>query len=182
MIVSSQKFLLIYVVFLLIASFERIASTFFKQKTKPTRIIYHNWIFNSLLYGYIAVTFLSIIEFFSMNRYINPMVSLCGFIFYICGATLRQMAMSSLGDNWSIKTEIKEKHVLVKDGVYKYLKHPYYIAVILELFGICLIANAFYSLIFVFFFQFPLILIRINLEEKVLLNHFGDAYKKIPNR
>ena len=178
MIISSQKFLLIYIVFLLIASFERISSTFFKHQLKPAKGVYHGWIFKVLLYGYISIIGLSVIEFFMMRRNINLIISLFGLIIFISGAILRRKAIATLGDNWSIRTEIKEKHTLVDRGIYKYIKHPYYLAVVLELVGACLVANAFYSIILVFLIQGPLLLIRINLEEKVLLSYFGDIYKK----
>lgn len=178
MVISSQKFLLIYITFLLIASFERILSTFFKQQMKPTKGIYHDWLFNLSLYGYIGIIGLSIIEFFTVKRNVNIILSLFGFIIFVSGAILRRKAMLALGDNWSIKTEIKEKHMLIERGVYKYVKHPYYLAVILELVGACLVANAFYSIALVFLVQGPLLLIRVKLEERVLLDHFGDVYKK----
>ena len=58
------------------------------------------------------------------------------------------------------------------------MKHPYYLGVMLELAGVCMIANAFYSLSLVFFVQLPLLVIRIFFEEKTLVNYFGDRYEK----
>ena len=76
---------------------------------------------------------------------------------------------ADLGYNWSFHIEIKEKQELIAGGIYRYLKHPYYLGVILELAGVCMIANAFYSLSLVFFVQLPLLVIRIFLRRKHLL-------------
>ncbi len=164
--------------FFLMALFERVISTFYYQQVKRAKRVYYEWLFNILFYGYIAIVALSIVEFFVVRKNINIMVSLTGFLYFVTGILLRRKAISALGGNWSLKTEIKEKHSLVAGGIYKYLKHPYYLAVFFELVGICLIANSFYSLVPVFLIQGPLLLVRINLEEMMLIDHFGDAYKK----
>ncbi|MFA6637075.1 MAG: isoprenylcysteine carboxylmethyltransferase family protein [Candidatus Omnitrophota bacterium] len=153
-------------------------STFCIQKSKQTKCVYYEWLFKLVFYGYIAIVIFSVGEFFFMKRSINPMVSLSGGLCFVVGMILRRKAMSALGENWGLKTEIKDGHSLVETGIYRYLKHPYYLAVVLELTGICLVANSYYSLILVYLFQGPLLLIRIYFEEKILLSYLGEAYKK----
>jgi len=175
---SNSKFLPFYIVFLIVSTFERINSTFIFTGKKITKIIYHRWAFIIPLSTYLLILFTSMIEFFLTVKIVNLIISLIGFVIFIAGVLLRKKSISGLGENWSLYIEIKEGHELITDGVYKILKHPYCLAVIFELIGVCLLANAFFSLIMVFLIQAPLLLIRVNLEERVLIDYFGDAYRR----
>ncbi len=178
MFMPFHKFLPFYVIFFTIGVLDRMMSTFSRKETKPTKYIYHKWIFIASLYGYVSIVILSVGEFFLTTRSINLAFSLLGAISFAVGALLRRRSIADLGKNWSLYNEIKEGQELIVGGIYRYLKHPYYLAVILELSGVCLVANAFYSLIFVFLVQAPLLLIRTALEEKMLIGYFGSAYRK----
>ena len=92
------------------------------------------------------------------------------------GVSIEIVAMNDLGDNWSLYIEIKEEHELIKNGIYKFLKHPYCLAVLLELGGVSLITNAKYAFILVIILQLPLLLVRIIVEEKVLVGYFGSFF------
>lgn len=176
MFVSAQIFSKYYILFLIIATLERIVSTFFRKKTKPTKIIYHRWIFYVLLFSYLFCVFFSIGEyFFSINR-IDLSISIFGFIIFGCGVLIRRKAIKDLGDNWSIYIEIKHEHQIINSGIYNILRHPYCIAVVFELLGVCFISNAYYSLYIIIYFHIPLLVVRVILEEKVLKKHFGNLY------
>lgn len=180
--IESNLFSPFYIIFLLLGALERVISTFFHKELKPTKYIYHKWTFFVPFYSYLFIIFFSIGEYFLAVKMVNLTISIFGFIIFIAGALLRKKSIADLGKNWSIYIEIKEGHELIADGIYKLFKHPYYLAVLFELIGFCLIGNTFYSLIFVFLIQAPLLAIRILLEERVLISYFGDVYKRYKNR
>lgn len=182
MLVSLYRFLPFYIIFLLMGAFDRILSTFSKKQTNPTKHIYHKWMFVTPFCMYLFIVIFSIGEFFLTKKEVYIEFSLLGLICFIAGALLRKKAISALGNNWSLYTELKEGHELITSGIYRYLKHPYYIAVILELIGITLVPNAFYALILVFLIQVPLLMYRIVLEEKILIGSFGDLYTNYKKR
>ena len=76
----------------------------------------------------------------------------------------------------SIHIEMREHHPLIKKGPYKYLRHPYYLAVIFEVLGFPLVPNAYYAFLFSIFTYLPLLFIRIYFEEKAMIKKFGDEY------
>lgn len=176
--ISYQGFTLLYLIFIIIGTIERVKYTFTNSKSNKMGRIYYNWTFVVLLIIYISIVLFSIIEYFVIVEVVNPYVSISGFFIFLSGVCLRRKAGVDLGYNWSFHIEIKEKQELIAGGIYRYLKHPYYLGVMLELAGVCMIANAFYSLLMVFFVQLPLLAIRIFLEEKTLVNYFGDRYEK----
>ena len=176
MYLTTDQFTVYYVSFLLLAVFERVTNTFYQKKTGKTVMIYYKWSFIYLFYSYLIIVFVSIAEYFTKIKLINLKVVLLGLIIYGFGIVIRRKAIKELGEYWSVYIEIKKEHKLIKSGIYKRLKHPYCLAVIAELVGICLVANSYNSLFLVFLIQLPLLFVRINLEEMVLRRHFGTKY------
>ena len=158
---------------------ERVKYTFVPSNAnKKTGHIYYRWTFIALSFIYVLIVLSSVAEYFLIIKTVNVLIAIFGFIIFCVGVFFRRMAGVNLGDNWSFHVEIKENHELITKGIYKYLKHPYYLGVILELVGICAIPNSFYSLLLVFFIQLPLLAIRIFLEEKTLMSCFGNKYER----
>jgi len=172
MIIPNQNFYLFYISFLLIATVERISNTFINKQTKATQVIYYKWFFYLLLFSYLFSVLLSIGELFLFTKEVKLSVSVLGLIIYGCGVLLRRKAIADLGSNWSVYIEIKEDHEIISDGIYKMFKHPYYLAVVLELVGVCFIANAFFAIIFVFLFHVPLLVTGVILEQRKLGEYF----------
>lgn len=181
MFISFSKFLPFYIIFILAGTIERVSSTFFYKETNATKIIYHKWSFLAPFWSYLFIILFSICEYFLTVEVINLNISTLGFIIFSAGVILRRKSIAGLNKNWSVYIEIKEGHEVVTIGIYKFLKHPYCLAVLFELIGVCLIGNTFHSLVLVFLIQAPLLMIRIILEERVLLGYFGDVYKNYRN-
>jgi protein-S-isoprenylcysteine O-methyltransferase Ste14 len=103
-----------------------------------------------------------------------------GLLVYISAGALRFWSIKILGKEWAIhlvnKFKTEEKPKLIQSGPYKYVRHPIYLGHFLELIGIALAFNAFYSLILVFVVNLPLYMQRANYEEKKSLEKFGSEY------
>lgn len=84
---------------------------------------------------------------------------------------------ADLGPNWSAVLRIHAGHTLVTEGVYRRVRHPMYAAH--WLWGAAqalLLANwAAGPAMLVSFL--PLYLLRVPREERMMLEHFGDAYR-----
>lgn len=177
MFISKSVFLPFYIVFLLVGTLERVTSTFIKKSQKSSLQIYYKWTFFVPFLTYILIICASIVEYFTFVKNINLSITIFGIIVFFAGMLLRRKAISDLGENWSVYIEIKKGHEFIKKGVYNFLKHPYCVAVLLELMGICLVSNSFYSTMLIITIQLPLLIMRVFLEEKVLINYFGNAYR-----
>ena len=87
-----------------------------------------------------------------------------------------------LGQNWSATLEIREGHTIVDSGVYKYIRHPMYSAILLLVIIQALLLNNYIaglsgliSFGFLYFF-------RVKKEEKMMLLEFGADYEKYMKR
>ncbi len=89
---------------------------------------------------------------------------------------------AEMGRNWSVTLHIQENHELVTRGVFGYIRHPMYAAHLL--WGVAqafLIQNwiaGFASLVVLI----PLCLLRIPREEAMMLDEFGDEYRRYMKR
>jgi len=161
------------VLIFLILALERILNTF--SRKEPEGKIRHAWLTYLLIFTYNCAIIIALFEFFKA-KCINLFTSSIGLCITLLGVFLRRSAIKALGNDWSIHIKEVIGQKLVKCGPYKYIHHPYYLAVMLELTGISLFFNAYLAFVFTLAIQLPLLLVRIYLEEKVLIKRFGKEY------
>jgi protein-S-isoprenylcysteine O-methyltransferase Ste14 len=81
-----------------------------------------------------------------------------------------------LKSNWSPTLEIFENHTLVTNGIYGYIRHPMYASQWLWVIAqILLLQNWLAGLIDLIFF-IPFYILRVQAEEKMMIDTFGDQY------
>lgn len=112
------------------------------------------------------------------NYYLPQLVRWIGTIFFISACWFLWRSHADLGKGFTFLLEIKNKHVLVKEGVYKYIRHPQYAAhLIWALAQLLLIPNWIAGSSFLLF-SIPLYLYRIPKEETMMIKQFGEEYKR----
>jgi len=138
--------------------------------------IYAKWTLKALFISYILIIMATVVEYFICRREINFYVTILGFALYLFGLLGREKPVKVLGKYWSPHIEVRETQTLIKKGIYKYMRHPYYFFFLFEIGGFPLIPNSYYSFILTILLYFPLLLIRIHYEEKALISKFGQEY------
>lgn len=104
-----------------------------------------------------------------------------GFALVIVGLALLTWAHQTLSASFSGNLEIREQHKLVTTGPYQWVRHPIYSAIFLWSAGLALItANWFIGLIPLTFALF--FILRVPLEEKMMVEAFGNEYRAYMNR
>ena len=67
---------------------------------------------------------------FSFADYVLPdWMHWCGLAFMLSGLWLFWRSHADLGLNWSATFELRKGHVIIKDGVYRRIRHPMYAAI-----------------------------------------------------
>jgi protein-S-isoprenylcysteine O-methyltransferase Ste14 len=100
-----------------------------------------------------------------------------GWIAALASFRIRRSAIAALGKFWSLHVEIRENHQFVKTGPFRWIRHPTYFSMILELLSAGLILNAFLMLLIIPLVFFPVLILRVKIEEAALVEKFGDAYR-----
>ena len=102
--------------------------------------------------------------------------NIIGLILFVFGLTIALVAVRTLGRFYASTLVTREGHRLISHGIYRYLRHPIYFGVIMICFGVPAYAPSLYGF-FVMSALIPLFLIRIRIEEAMLIEEFGDAYR-----
>jgi methyltransferase len=92
-----------------------------------------------------------------------PMLALA-----LAAQALRYWAVHSLGERWNVRVITIPGMPLVTGGPYRFLKHPNYLAVVLEVFAIPLIHTAYLTAVSFSFLNGVLLHRRIRCEERAL--------------
>jgi protein-S-isoprenylcysteine O-methyltransferase Ste14 len=99
-----------------------------------------------------------------------------GALLLVFGLWLFHRSHVDLGRNWSITLEVREKHQLVTQGVYRLIRHPMYLALLIYSAGQALVVPNWlvgpsYGVAMVLIFAF-----RLGPEERMMLEEFGKDY------
>ncbi|PIQ96312.1 MAG: hypothetical protein COV67_10160 [Nitrospinae bacterium CG11_big_fil_rev_8_21_14_0_20_56_8] len=82
-------------------------------------------------------------------------------------------AMFSLGPRLAVLPGASD---LVTRGVYRYLRHPLYVGIVLALLGLFLACGSIFGLAFLVLGVVPLNVARARWEDRALQEQFGEAY------
>jgi protein-S-isoprenylcysteine O-methyltransferase Ste14 len=106
----------------------------------------------------------------------NDMVRYAGLGLILLGMMLRLMIIRSLGRYFTVDVAIRKDHRIKKTGFYTHIRHPSYLASLVSFTGFGLSMNNWITLLIVTIPVLIAFIIRMDLEEKVLISHFGEEY------
>ena len=86
---------------------------------------------------------------------------------------LRYWAILSLGTNWNTRVLVVPGGKVVRSGPYRYLSHPNYVVVAVEILTFPLIFGAWITAIIFSLLNAALLLVRIRTENRALEEHAG---------
>lgn len=131
----------------------------------------------SLIFLWLMITLGFVVGFF-LSKPINDFWAGFGFPMITFGLIIRWIAILQLGKSFTVDVAINNSATLKTDGIYERVRHPSYLGLLLIVLGFSFTMNSIYSF---FAFVVPVsiaIIYRIMVEEKVLLNEFGDSYSE----
>jgi protein-S-isoprenylcysteine O-methyltransferase Ste14 len=98
-----------------------------------------------------------------------------GVVLFAAGAALRIWPVFVLGKRFSGLVAIQPGHTLVTNGIYRIIRHPSYLGLLINSLGWSLAFRSGIGVLLTLLLVLPL-LARINAEEKLLHSHFGNQY------
>jgi protein-S-isoprenylcysteine O-methyltransferase Ste14 len=113
---------------------------------------------------------------------LHPAPLLAGVVCLALGLWLFARSHADLGTNWSVTLEVRERHRLVTEGIYRMVRHPMYSALLLYALGQALvvpnwIVGPFYAVVMSLLFAF-----RVGPEERMMREEFGKDYETYMER
>lgn len=109
-------------------------------------------------------------------------IRLFGIVFNIAGLILLIWVHRALGQHWSMMLELGYEHRLITKGPYSHVRHPMYTFFYIMVISTALIsANLFVGLFGILAWTL-LYVVRVEDEEAMLLEQFGDEYQEYMER
>ena len=106
----------------------------------------------------------------------STIIRVCGMVLYVIGSVVMNWAEAALGEQFTVQVAVRKDHRLITTGIYRYLRHPRYLGILLAMFGISLVFRSWYSLVAVGLLAIVLIW-RINDEESLMHRHFASEWE-----
>jgi protein-S-isoprenylcysteine O-methyltransferase Ste14 len=113
---------------------------------------------------------------------LSVLLGYLGCFVMVLGIAIRAVAVATLRRQFTITVSIVEKHAIVDTGLYRIVRHPAYLGVLVFLLGFGLASGNWFSLAALVGLPLAALLYRIQVEERVLLRHFGQAYEAYASR
>jgi protein-S-isoprenylcysteine O-methyltransferase Ste14 len=98
-----------------------------------------------------------------------------GVVLFAAGGALRIWPVFVLGNRFSGLVAIQPGHTLVTSGVYRVIRHPSYLGLLINSLGWSLAFRSGVGILLTSLL-IPLLITRIDAEENLLRAEFGDAY------
>ena len=137
--------------------------------------------------GYASAWFLQRPHFtpvWAMPRALEIIIGLLTAGIAVCSVWLVLAAVRTLGRQWKVVAGLVEGHQLVTSGPYAMVRHPIYTGMLGLLLATGLALSVWYAVPVAIFLGWCGTLIRINSEEKLLREAFGERYavyaKRVP--
>lgn len=104
-----------------------------------------------------------------------------GLALFLAGTFLRVGAVRVMGPRHSVWVAVQQEHELLTTGLYRWIRHPSYLGALLAVFGWALAFRSGIGLLLAGL-MVPPILSRIRAEESLLIDEFGDEYRRYQRR
>ena len=106
----------------------------------------------------------------------GPWLMPCTLLLLIAGLAIRWTAILSLGRAFSVNVAIRTDQQIYRGGLYRYVRHPSYLGMVLIFLAIGLRSRNDVSLVVILLATTAALLYRIRVEERALRQAFGATY------
>jgi len=112
-------------------------------------------------------------EVFGLRRTFRPALAALALPLFLLGQGLRYAAILTLGGRWSVRVITIPGASPVTKGVYRYMRHPNYLGVMLEVAAFPLLHSAYWTAGFFSLVNALILSARIRVEEQALQEDNG---------
>lgn len=112
-----------------------------------------------------------IVEVFGLQRPFYPGLAIVAALAFVAGQALRYAAIHTLGERWTVRVMVLPGAKPISQGIYRFIRHPNYLGVILEIAAVPLLHSAYFTATIFSIANALLLIWRIRTEEAALREH-----------
>lgn len=126
------------------------------------------------------------LEVYLLARPLRPALAVFMVVVLFAAMALRAWVLRTLGERWTTRVIVLPGEAAIAGGPYRYVRHPNYLAVVLEIFALPLVHGAWLTALVFSLLNGALLAVRIRAEEAALTraSHyqevFGDRPRLLP--
>lgn len=113
-----------------------------------------------------------------LSWHVGTAVYLASAAIMLAGLAVRFWAILTLGKFFRSSVHVQEGHEVVSSGPYRFVRHPSYTGLMLVFIGVSLSFGTLTALLVFLVCVSIAMLVRIRVEERVLSDELGDAYRE----
>lgn len=117
-----------------------------------------------------------VVEPWLLLREFPGVPGLIALVFALLAQSLRYWAISTLGDKWNTRVIVMPGTAPITGGPYRFIKHPNYVAVVVELVAVPLIYGSWITAAVFSIGNAALLAVRIRAEERALGEKWQAAF------
>lgn len=119
-------------------------------------------------------------EVFGLGRPFPPILGYPALGVALLAQALRYWAIATLGERWNVRILVLPSAPPVTGGPYRFLRHPNYVAVVLEIAAVPLIHGAWLTAVIFTVLNALILRVRIKQEEQALGPQYAQAFAALP--
>lgn len=104
-----------------------------------------------------------------------PVVAWFALLAEVIAQALRYWAVATLGERWNTRIIVSPERAPVTDGPYRYMRHPNYLAVVIEIAAVPMIGGAIFTAIAFSIGNALILAVRIPAEERAMGGRYAEA-------
>lgn len=164
----------VYLVLLAAMGFERVLELFISRRNqnrlarRGARKV-REWYFPLMVVLHAGILIAAALEVIFLHRQFIPALAVPMAALLLCATVLRWWVIRTLAEHWNVQVMASTPLGVVTDGPYRWIRHPNYTAIIIELATIPLIYTAWCTAVVAMLANAWLLSRRVKSEERVLL-------------
>jgi protein-S-isoprenylcysteine O-methyltransferase Ste14 len=135
-----------------------------------------------ILYVLFGMTFIVILAsidyYYNFSLFNYNLGYIIGFSLFIIGLILQGVAEATLGKYYLPSIGTVEGQKIIKNGIYKYIRHPGYFGEIIIFFGLGFVTYSLLGILGAFIVSLMIYFGEVIPEEKYMLEKFGKEYEE----
>jgi methyltransferase len=141
-----------------------------RMRARPDAVVAEPALFPVMAALHVAFVVLPIAEVALLDRPFVPVVGLGALAMFALACALRVWTLGTIGRAWNVRVVVPEADAIATTGPYRWIRHPNYLVVILELAFLPLVHSAWGSAIVLTLWNAAVLFVRIRTEEATLMS------------
>jgi methyltransferase len=157
-----------------------------RMRARPDAVVSEPALFPLMALLHAGLVFAPLAEVYLLGRPFVPAAAVASVLLLLAATGLRVWTLRTIGIAWNVRVVQPRGETVVTSGPYAFIRHPNYVAVILEILALPLFHGAWLSVVGLTALNGLVLFFRIRTEEAVLLqvpawrNAMADRPRFIP--